>query len=128
MPGFGKSGIARMCSLRSIAPSLGRPPNASRCGIPGFRVVGKGRTAALSSLNRTLPTSMAPSATILASEESDGFTLRAEGTWLVTGAAELDRRLHDLDLPTGQHVTLDLAGVERLDTTGAWLLLRTERA
>jgi phospholipid/cholesterol/gamma-HCH transport system permease protein len=45
----------------------------------------------------------------------------------VPTAAELDRRLRSLDLPRGQHVTFDLSGVERLDTAGAWLVLRTER-
>src|SRR5205823_11106061 len=69
---------------------------------------------------------MALSASIFASDGSDGLTLRAEGNWLVATAAELDRRLHGLQLPQGRRVTLDLAGVERLDTAGAWLLLRTE--
>src|SRR5579863_6283634 len=71
---------------------------------------------------------MAPPATIVASEESGALTLRPQGSWLVTGATELDRRLHALDLPTGRRVTLDLAGIDRLDTAGAWLLLRTEHA
>jgi phospholipid/cholesterol/gamma-HCH transport system permease protein len=69
---------------------------------------------------------MAPPATIAATEESGALIMRAGGSWLVTGAAELDRRLHALNLPTGRQVTLDLADVDRLDTTGAWLLLRTE--
>jgi phospholipid/cholesterol/gamma-HCH transport system permease protein len=71
---------------------------------------------------------MAPPATIVASEESGALIMRAEGSWLVTSATELDRRLHALDLPTDRRVTLDLAGVDRLDTAGAWLLLRTEHA
>jgi phospholipid/cholesterol/gamma-HCH transport system permease protein len=71
---------------------------------------------------------MAPPATIIASEEQGALIMRAEGSWLVTSAAELDRRLNALDLPAGRQVTLDLAGVDRLDTTGAWLLLRTEHA
>jgi phospholipid/cholesterol/gamma-HCH transport system permease protein len=71
---------------------------------------------------------MPPPATIVAAEESGALIMRAEGSWIVTGAAELDRRLHALALPTGRQVTLDLAGVDRLDTTGAWLLLRTEHA
>ena len=71
---------------------------------------------------------MAPPATIVASEESGALIMRAEGSWLVTGATELDRRLHALDLPSDRQVTLDLAGIERLDTAGAWLLLRTEHA
>jgi phospholipid/cholesterol/gamma-HCH transport system permease protein len=69
-----------------------------------------------------------PPATIAASEGSGTLTLRAEGRWLVANAAELDSRLHALDLPSGRRVTLDLAGIERLDTAGAWLLLRTEHA
>jgi len=71
---------------------------------------------------------MAPPATIVASEESGALIMRAEGSWLVTSATELDRRLHALQLPTDRRVTLDLAGVDRLDTAGAWLLLRTEHA
>ena len=71
---------------------------------------------------------MAPPATIVASEEAGALIMRAGGNWLVTSAAELDRRLHTLDLPTGRQVTLDLSDVDRLDTTGAWLLLRTEHA
>ncbi len=71
---------------------------------------------------------MAPPATILAVEEAGVLILRAAGSWLVTTAALLDRRLQSLDLPTGGEVRLDLAGIDRLDTAGAWLLLRTEHA
>src|SRR5580704_161980 len=69
---------------------------------------------------------MAAAATILAPEGPGAVTLRAEGEWLVGSAAELDRRLGQLSLPQGREVTVDLAGVARLDSTGAWLLLRTE--
>ena len=71
---------------------------------------------------------MAPPATIVVSEEPGGLTLRAAGDWLVGSATELDRRLQALDLPSRGRVTIDLAEVERLDTAGAWLLLRTEHA
>jgi phospholipid/cholesterol/gamma-HCH transport system permease protein len=71
---------------------------------------------------------MAPPATIVASEESGALILRAEGSWLVANATELDRRLEALDLPTGRQVRFDLAEIERLDTAGAWLVLRTEHA
>ena len=71
---------------------------------------------------------MAVTATILAEDEPGGLILRALGDWRVAAAAELDRRLQGLALPSGRHVTFDLAGVERLDTAGAWLVLRTERA
>ena len=69
---------------------------------------------------------MAPSATLVRSPEADGLVLRAEGDWLVATAAELDGRLHALELPRGGQVMLDLAGIERLDTAGAWLVLRAE--
>jgi phospholipid/cholesterol/gamma-HCH transport system permease protein len=70
---------------------------------------------------------MAPVATIVASEEAGALVLHAAGDWLVTEAAALNRRLHALELPSGQPVVIDAAGIERLDTAGAWLLLRTER-
>ena len=69
---------------------------------------------------------MALPATIIASEQAGAWVLRAEGQWLVATAADLDLRLHELQLPSGQRIILDLAGIERLDTAGAWLLLRTE--
>jgi len=69
---------------------------------------------------------MAPAATILASEEEGATVLRAEGEWLVVTAADLDRQLHSLDMPQQGQVTVDLSGVDRLDSAGAWLLLRTE--
>src|SRR5438270_4735923 len=65
-------------------------------------------------------------ATLVESEESGSFVLAAAGQWLVTTAAELDRRLRAIHIPRGKQVTLDLSGIERLDTGGAWLLLRTE--
>jgi phospholipid/cholesterol/gamma-HCH transport system permease protein len=71
---------------------------------------------------------MSATATLLAADPSGAVILRAEGDWLVPAAADLDQRLRALDLPRDQRVTLDLSGVERLDTAGAWLVLRTERA
>jgi phospholipid/cholesterol/gamma-HCH transport system permease protein len=65
-------------------------------------------------------------ATLVASEESGSLVLAAAGEWLVETAAELDRRLRALEVPRGRRVTLDLARINRLDTAGAWLLLRTE--
>ena len=70
---------------------------------------------------------MAPvAATLVEREEAGAFVLAAGGEWLVATAAELDRRLRAIHLPTGKHVTLELTGIDRLDTAGAWLLLRTE--
>src|SRR3954452_23980141 len=71
---------------------------------------------------------MAPSATIVASEEAGALVLRAAGDWLVTEAAGLDRRLRALNVPAGRPVVIDAAGIERLDTAAAGMRLRTERA
>jgi phospholipid/cholesterol/gamma-HCH transport system permease protein len=71
---------------------------------------------------------MAPAASIFAAEESGVLVMRPEGSWLIADAAAIDRRLRTLELPRGREVMFDLAAIERLDTAGAWLLLRTEHA
>jgi phospholipid/cholesterol/gamma-HCH transport system permease protein len=65
-------------------------------------------------------------ATLITAEEPGSVVLAAAGEWLVETAADLDRRLRALDVPRDKRVMLDLAGIDRLDTAGAWLLLRTE--
>src|SRR6266700_1488109 len=65
-------------------------------------------------------------ATLVESEDPGALVFAAAGEWLVATAAELDRRLRAIQLPSGKRVTFDLAGIDRLDTAGAWLLLRTE--
>jgi phospholipid/cholesterol/gamma-HCH transport system permease protein len=60
--------------------------------------------------------------------EGDAVVLRAAGRWLVAAAAALDRRLRQLEgLAAGTRLRIDMARVERLDTVGAWLVLRTRR-
>src|SRR6476659_11213800 len=65
-------------------------------------------------------------ATLVEREEPGAFVLAAAGEWLVATAAELDRRLRAVQVPSGKRVTLDLTEIDHLDTAGAWLLLRTE--
>src|SRR5208282_3474579 len=65
-------------------------------------------------------------ATLVQSEEAGSLVLAATGEWLVETAADLDRRLQGIEAPKGGRVLLDLTGIDRLDTAGAWLLLRTE--
>jgi phospholipid/cholesterol/gamma-HCH transport system permease protein len=65
-------------------------------------------------------------ATLVKTEDADQLLLSAAGEWLVASAADLDRRLRALDLPSHRPVTIDLAGIKRIDSAGAWLLLRTE--
>jgi phospholipid/cholesterol/gamma-HCH transport system permease protein len=72
---------------------------------------------------------MAPVAANLVTSQAPGvFVLSASGEWLVATAADLDQKLRALKIPAETQVTLDVAGIDRLDTAGAWLLLRTEQA
>jgi phospholipid/cholesterol/gamma-HCH transport system permease protein len=59
-------------------------------------------------------------------EDLGSFVFVASGEWLVATAAELDRQLRAIQLPIGRPIILDLAGIDRLDSAGAWLLVRTE--
>lgn len=60
--------------------------------------------------------------------QGNALVLAAGGRWLVATAAELDRKLNGLDAVDGATAArIDLAGVEMLDTVGAWLVLRTRR-
>jgi len=61
--------------------------------------------------------------------EENGLVLHARGDWLVATAADIDRALRRLDdLGAGERLRLDLGGIDRLDTVGAWLVQRTCRA
>jgi phospholipid/cholesterol/gamma-HCH transport system permease protein len=53
----------------------------------------------------------------------DGAVLQAGGAWTVEYAADLDRQVDSLP-KDGPAQALDLAGVEAIDTAGAWLLAR----
>ena len=61
--------------------------------------------------------------------QGDGaLVVQAGGSWLVAGAAQLDRELARLDtLDAAKTVRIDLNAIEMLDTVGAWLVLRTCR-
>ena len=58
-------------------------------------------------------------------ETPDGPLLSAGGRWDVANAGRLDAELHALAPIANGRVTVDLAGLEVLDTAGAWLLHRT---
>jgi phospholipid/cholesterol/gamma-HCH transport system permease protein len=65
-------------------------------------------------------------ATLATTEDAETLVLSAGGEWLVATAADLDCRLRALELPRQRRVSIDLAGIDRIDSAGAWLLLRTE--
>lgn len=59
--------------------------------------------------------------------DRDGKTFVAGGSWTIGESARLDRELRNLQAPEG-HLQIDASGVTRMDSSGAWLLLRTNRA
>ncbi|MES2293468.1 MAG: MlaE family lipid ABC transporter permease subunit [Pseudomonadota bacterium] len=63
----------------------------------------------------------------------DRDVFEAGGAWTIAESARLDQELRHLDTgsgqtPSGGAITMDASAIERLDSTGAWLLLRTRRA
>ena len=58
--------------------------------------------------------------------ERDVF--KAGGRWTIAESAQLDQKLRALDPGPAQTLAMDASGIERLDSTGAWLLVRTRRA
>lgn len=55
----------------------------------------------------------------------EGTVLVARGDWTVAAAQAIDARVAAMSGPAGARVTLRLDGLGRLDSAGAWLLLRT---
>jgi len=53
--------------------------------------------------------------------------LAAEGSWTVGAVADLDRRIVRTHLNGATQAKIDVSGLTRLDTAGAWLLYRTRR-
>ena len=57
----------------------------------------------------------------------DTAVLAAAGSWTVNAVADLDRRIKRTQLDGAKKVELNVSGLTRLDTAGAWLLYRTRR-
>jgi phospholipid/cholesterol/gamma-HCH transport system permease protein len=53
--------------------------------------------------------------------------LVAEGEWTTRDAAKLDTALHGISLGDAGTAEIDGSGIKRLDSAGAWLLVRTKR-
>jgi len=60
--------------------------------------------------------------------ELDQGRLSVGGAWTIAESARLDRELSGLKLQGPGNITIDASGLSRLDSAGAWLLLRTRRA
>jgi phospholipid/cholesterol/gamma-HCH transport system permease protein len=53
--------------------------------------------------------------------------LVAEGEWTTKDAATLDRQLRGIELGDAADAEIDGSGLDRIDSAGAWLLVRTKR-
>jgi phospholipid/cholesterol/gamma-HCH transport system permease protein len=60
--------------------------------------------------------------------DRDGAVLTVGGAWTVAESARLDGELRAFHPGGSGALTIDGSGLERLDSAGAWLLLRTKRA
>ncbi|HSS15139.1 MAG TPA: STAS domain-containing protein, partial [Rhizomicrobium sp.] len=60
--------------------------------------------------------------------DRDGRRLAMGGTWTIAESARLDRELSGLEFGGRGDVAIDASKISRMDSTGAWLLLRTRRA
>ena len=59
---------------------------------------------------------------------ADGrLALSAKGAWTINAVSDLDRRIKGTRLNGAAQVELDVSGITRLDTAGAWLLYRAQR-
>jgi phospholipid/cholesterol/gamma-HCH transport system permease protein len=59
--------------------------------------------------------------------DQDGRKLALGGSWTIGESARLDRELKAIE-PAGGAIEIDASQVSRMDSAGAWLLLRTRRA
>ena len=53
--------------------------------------------------------------------------LIAQGEWTTKDAARLDAALHGLQLGDAAEAEIDGSALDRIDSAGAWLLVRTKR-
>src|SRR6266851_2957671 len=64
---------------------------------------------------------------ISTSRAGDRLIAAAGGNWIVTASRELDQRLRAIAALDDRSLVLDLSQIETLDSTGAWLVLRTQQ-
>ena len=60
--------------------------------------------------------------------DREGRKLAMGGAWTIAESARLDRELSGLQWDGRGDITIDASRISRLDSAGAWLLLRTRRA
>jgi len=61
----------------------------------------------------------------LEADDRGAPSLYLSGDWTVSTIAEADRLMEKLDVATSQLTSIDVSGIDHLDTSGAWLIHRT---
>lgn len=61
-------------------------------------------------------------------QRQNDLRLTFGGEWVVAEAERLDEQLRRLDFGAAREIDMDGSGIARLDSAGAWLLLRTKRS
>jgi phospholipid/cholesterol/gamma-HCH transport system permease protein len=61
------------------------------------------------------------------SRRGNVLNLALTGSWVTRDAVRLNRSLHALDMGDAAEIEIDGGKLERLDSAGAWLVLRTKR-
>src|SRR5258706_14835446 len=61
-------------------------------------------------------------------QDATTLVLKVRGDWIVRHADAADKAIAQVDVRGRRSLIFDLAGVGKLDTTGAWLLHRAQRA
>lgn len=57
----------------------------------------------------------------------DRLDIAAHGAWTIDRAADLDRAVEALPVSRARSASIDLGGLDRLDTAGAWMIQRARR-
>lgn len=71
---------------------------------------------------------IADAAGLSINSRDDGTTLTLTGRWTTRRITSVDSELRSLEVPANSHVVIECNQIEALDTAGAWLVDRTERA
>ncbi|MGD9915632.1 MAG: ABC transporter permease [Rhizobiaceae bacterium] len=65
---------------------------------------------------------------LVTEQDGEGLAMRFSGAWTTRSVATVDAAVRSAESADAKTVTLDLAGISRIDTAGAWIVERLVRA
>jgi len=57
--------------------------------------------------------------------QQSGDTVRCSGSWVLKDISWLEKKINALNWPSATPIQFDVSAIQKLDTAGAWLILRT---